>query len=406
MSVSGYIHFEGRRPGWAAGLHAGGITPNQLLFVLSAFPFAIPLVGATDTQPTFTLFAALVTLLFLGLSFAGSVQVARRNFMIAVGLAAAGISWLCLSVLWNAPVTGNANRQVSFLMFLSAAMVGVLNGGIFTRRRVLGALAVYVVFTVLFFLTKGAVESVIIRSRSDDGLLQLFASGRGASTLSPEPSFFAFQVFTLFLFARFAVWGEMSRRDRQLMTLGSIGLLVASLGGYGMIYASMVALIGGVRYLAVLAVGGIVGLITLESSSFRVLNLLSSFVDAVSEGRLGIEDVSILVRLTSYSQYIETFKQNLVFGDAFVQYGGGGLVSLLAGLGLFGVLVLSMAFTAIVFGVPGLRLKLVLMVWLLVQTISGPIGLPFVGLMIGYLVSRAWTPALNGAGDVAGEDPR
>lgn len=370
------------------------VSANQVLFVAAAFPFLVPLIRSTDTQPTFTVLALLLAALAVLQSLESRVTIRRSLVMLAGLVVLFGGGWLCVSMLVNAPDAGNVNRQVSFFMFLVAVMTGILNRNLITPHRVVAALVVYVVFTGLFFLTKGAIEGVIIRSRSEEGLLQLFVSGRGASTLSPEPSFFAFQVFTLLLLARLTVWSEMSIRARHFMYISSMILLASTLGGYGMVYAAMVALIAGVRYVIlslILATTTIAAVLALDMDSLRFVRLLFAFASSFGGGGLEFSDVSVLVRLTSFSQYMQTFANHVIFGDSFIQYGGGGLISLLAATGLFGLILLALTAVLILALVPGLRLKLVMLAWLALQTISGPIGLPLVGLTIGVVLSRFWS---------------
>lgn len=367
------------------------VSPNQVLFIAAAFPFLVPLIGSTDTQPTFTALAIILGVIAALQCREALFTVQRSLVILGTLVLLAGGAWLCASILMNAPDVGNLNRQVSFLMFLVALTTGILNRNLITRGRIVAALLVYLMFTGVFFATKGAVEGLIIRSRSEEGLLQLFVSGRGASTLSPEPSFFAFQVFTLFLLARLTIWDQLGTRARHFICISSIGLLASTLGGYGMVYAAMVAILAGWRYVVlslILAAAAVAAVLALDMDSLRFVRLLLAVASSLGGNGLEFTDVSVLVRLTSFSQYLATFADHAVFGDGFLQYGGGGLISLLAALGLFGVVLLILTVALILTLVPGLRLKLVMLAWLVLQTISGPIGLPFVGLTIGVVLSR------------------
>lgn len=368
------------------------VKTNGLLFLTSAFPFIIPLIPSTDTQPTFTLFTLLFAAAAVVQSFNRDVLLSKRDLMLAAAIFSGGICWLCLSISMNNFVAGNINRLVSFIMFLIALSTGLLNRHIFTSDRVTTALKAYWFFTLLFIVTRGKLEGLIIRSRGEEAMARLSKSGRGASTLSPEPSFFAFQIFTLFLIVRLTIWDRFSRRGQHFVQLSSIGLLISTLGGYGMLYALIVIFLSGRRYIFGFGLAGSAALALVASiysiDSLRFAKLFLSILSSFSSG-FELKDVSILVRLTSLQEYLEVFGKNALFGDAFKFYGGGGLVSLLAGLGLYGLLLMVTIIAAILFSGTGWRMKVALLSWVAFQFISGPIGLPFIGLLIGIILSHA-----------------
>jgi len=372
-----------------------------VVFVTAAFPFVVPLVPSTDTQPTFTLFVLLFALATVAQCLSRDVLLPRGGLLLAGVVFGGGVAWLCFSILANGFAASNPNRVASFIMFLIATVTGLLNRRIFSGPRVLTALTAYLFFTILFFLTAGKVESAIIQSRSADMIYQVGTSGRGASTLSPEPSFFAFQVFTIFLLARMNVWSILDYRRRHIIQLITVLLLIASFAGYGILYALMVIFLSGRRYvfgfglLGAVAVTLIVNVYAIDS--LRFVKLFLSIAASLAGGAFELEDVSILVRLTSFQEYWRIFLDRTVFGDAFQFHGGGGLVSLLASLGLYGVLLIVAVVIAIsVSRIEG-KLKLVLLAWLTLQFISGPIGLPMVGLTIGVLLGRSRLGAMVSA---------
>lgn len=375
------------RSGWPLRLKTSG-----LIFLTATFPFLIPLVPSTDSQPTFSLFALLFAAAALAQCFNRDVFIRRDGFFLASAVFGCGLIWLCLSVIVNGLAIDNINRIVSFIMFQIALATGLLNHRLFTKERVLTALKAYLVFTVIFFLSRGKIESLIIQSRGE-AITMLLNKGRGASTLSPEPSFFAFQIFTLFLLARLTVWEKMTARQKHTVQLITIGLLVASLGGYGLIYAAMVIFLSGRRYIFGSAILGGCALLAVASffdiSSLRFVKLFTSISSNIASSNWELKDVSILVRLTSFQEYLNIFKEHPFLGDGFRFYGGGGLVSLLASLGFYGLMLILTAVTAVIFLDTGLRLKLVLLAWLAFQFISGPIGLPFVGLLVGVILWRS-----------------
>lgn len=371
------------------------LSASGLLFLASAFPFVIPLVPSTDTQPTFTLLVVAFIVLAAVASAERQVPIRRSDLLLGAAIAAGGLIWLSLSFVANGFETGSINRVVSFVMLLIAVTAGLLNRHIFTTDRVLVALKLYVVFTAIFFATRGAIESVIIQSRDGDALTELVATGRGASTLSPEPSFFAFQIFTLFLAARLTVWPQFSPRDRHAVQLTTIALLLASLGGYGMIYAGIVVMLSGWRYMLGAAIAGGAGVAILLGSlnlnSLRFLQLFTTLLADLTEGgdAGGVSDISTLGRLNSLMDYMRAFDAQPWLGDAFAVYSGGGLVSILAAVGLFGLALNLLFLVAILTLRDELRVKAALLIWFALQFISGPVGLPFVGLLIGIGIGKS-----------------
>jgi hypothetical protein len=232
-----------------AGLDAPPVrvTASGLIFLAAAFPFVVPLIPSTDTQPTFTLTVFMLAALACVASFERPFRLRRSNFLLAVGIVLGGLLWFTASVVVNGFEVGNLNRAVSYAMLLVAVATGLLNDRIFTPGRLTMAFKLYLFFTAVFFISDGAIEGVLIRSRGAEALSGLMESGRGASTLSPEPSFFAFQVFTLFLAARLSVWTELDRRRQHLVQLMTVALLLSSLGGYGILYAAIVVLLSAVH---------------------------------------------------------------------------------------------------------------------------------------------------------------
>jgi hypothetical protein len=364
---------------------------NGTLFVTSAFPFLIPLVGSTDTHPTFTLLTILFAIVAAVQCMSHRVTLRKSDLLLASAIFASGLIWLCLSLLVNSYSGNLVNRQITFVMLLLAIATGILNRGIFTPKHIVGALKIYILFTALFFLTKGAIESLIIQSRSEGVMENLLLTGRGASTLSPEPSFFAFQIFTIFLISRLTVWNEFTNRQRHFVQLSTIGLLISSLGGYGMLYALMTIFLSGRRYMIAASIG-VIAAVAFQASrdleSLRFVKLLLTLSGAIARGDLNLSDMSVLARLTSFQEYWDIFTQNIVFGDGFSFFGGGGMISLLASLGLYGLALISLTLFAILLSHTRWRLKVVLIAWLALQLISGPIGLPFIGLTIGLILTQ------------------
>lgn len=368
------------------------ISLNSILFVTAAFPFLIPLVPTTDTQPTFTLFILLFAVVAAAQSLSRQILVPRGDLLLAGVLFCGGLIWLCASIIANGFDAGEVNRIGSFVMLLIALASGILKPDLFSRRRVIYALLTYIFFTMIFFATSGAIERILIQSRGT-GMTNLLLSGRGASTLSPEPSFFSFQIFTLYLMARLTIWKQLGNRDRRFVQLASIALLMISFSGYGFLYAMLIIVTMGFRYILFLSIAGSAALAfliaTYDVESLRFVALLTQLTSALMESNFQLKDVSILVRLTSFQDYLEVFGQHWFLGDAFSFYGGGGLVSLLAALGAFGLTLVLLIVVAIFRSGQPTAVKLALMAWLSFQFISGPVGLPLIGLLAGRLLSQS-----------------
>lgn len=379
-------------------------TTNGLIFLTAAFPFLIPIIPSTDTQPTFSLFALIFAALAAYKCLDHQVLLVRSHFILAATLVAGGVIWLGLSLSANDFATDNINRIASFGMFLIAIAAGLLNHHIFTVERVVRALKGYVFFTLAFFATRGKIESILIRSRGEEAITGLVATGRGASTLSPEPSFFAFQIFTIFLLARLTIWDQLSDRSRHLVQLMTIGLLLASFAGYGILYAAVVIFLAGWRYILPAAVLGTSGLMLLINvlgvDSLRFIKLFTSLVSGFASGKFEVTDLSTLGRLNSFLAYLAVFWKKPLLGDGFELYEGGGLASVLAALGVYGVVLVAMFIVAILFARTGMKMKLALLFWCALQFISGPLGIPLLGLTIGMVIARSRLSALVSALDL------
>jgi hypothetical protein len=97
-------------------------------------------------------------------------------------------------------------------------------------------------------------------------------------------------------------------------------------------------------------------------------------------------DASFRVRLESFNAYLHTFAEAPFLGDAFSLHQGGGLVSIMAGLGVAAA-VLFLAFLVRAAAAPmPVSTVLLLTVWFAVHFISGPVGIPILGLIIGLVL--------------------
>jgi hypothetical protein len=148
----------------------------------------------------------------------------------------------------------------------------------------------------------------------------------------------------------------------------------------------LILLLGGV-FAVIILLSTIIGIATfIEIFDVRILNLVSLVLE---DGLLGgAQDDSIAVRLASAEEYLDIILTTSA-GDAFQHISGGGLISIAAGLGFF-----SIPFFLLLFiGLVRLKDRLIVFsfaaVWLVLTTLSGPVGVPLVGILVGQIMRRA-----------------
>ena len=365
---------------------------NALLVLAVLFPFVPRIVPSTDTQPTF--------LLVFGLSLAVAVAapvVSGKLYRVSLPGATALI--LGALVIYGSLVAANAlqdestipSRLVSFLQFGAAAVWGYAGKFRWNGKVLYGALLVYCAFTIVYFATNGAFEDFLIQSRTE-GAEFLFTSGRGARTLSPEPSFFALHIFNLFVLARIlSVPDTYGRTQAFTWLMLTVACLASSLSAYGALLLVVVL------FATYPKVSALVGLVLL--SSFSLLLSLASAWDSIrairvilalveSRGRVAelmVLDASFYGRMVSFTEYVASFARHPFFGDGFSVYQGGGFVSVVAALGLVALLFFAAVLNKIVRGNFSISTKAVLLIWLTLNFVSGPVGVPILGVIVGTL---------------------
>lgn len=355
------------------------------IYCAIAFPFVLQIVRGVDTQPTFALLmiASFACIGSLRAEFLRAIDRFRLQFL-AIFLLILGLP---IAMLINEEIFNSTQRIISYLMFLLALIYGISKSQIITEERLRNTLFVYGIFTLIYFLTQGAIEAALISSRGE-AISTYISAGRGASTLSPEPSFFAIQVASMFVLALLARTpaGDGSLVISRLIYIFGIGLLLASLSGYGALYAMALICVLSRRF-TVVFFGFIVIFIALFSDIFdvRVIRLINL---ARQEGLVGIlVDASIGERLRSFTEYVSIFF-NTIVGNAFQNLGGGGLVSVLAGLGLFSLPLFLLLLVGLIRLPVSIFAKGMIALWVALTTISGPIGIPVVGIIVGQILRR------------------
>jgi len=189
-----------------------------------------------------------------------------------------------LSVCLNTIILNKAvvfSRLASFVQFLMALTFAYLGSMKYFAKYIGGVFWAYLIFTVVYFLSNGLVETILIKSR-DSGTSSILAlTGRGARTLSPEPSFFANQLFNLMLITLLIIERDLAVIKSNIKILWFILTicLLCTLSGYGFLIVFFISL---VFYFRFFIVSAIILLITFplwisyleHYSQFRALRLI------------------------------------------------------------------------------------------------------------------------------------
>jgi hypothetical protein len=369
------------------------------------FPFVPSVVRTSDTQPLFLLvfLAAVAVALLLpdvgekvfGVTAAGAA-------FIAAAVAAATLSIVVSYILGTAaPLPA---RVFAFVQFAAAAAWAAYGRFEWRGRLLLAAVMVYAAFTPVFFATGGALEDVLIGSR---GLASesMLMSGRGARTLSPEPSFFALHMFNLCVLAHVTgAYHRLSSPARSLFIGLACLCMLASFSAYGAVLSMVVlavthprvaiALIG----ILALALGPVLALLQLFPD-VRMVGIILTLLEARGALQtLLFLDTSVSVRFESLTAYVNVFAGRPLLGDGFSLYQGGGFISIVAGLGTPALLFFLMVVARIAVGGFAFGTAILAFAWLAVNGTFGPVGIPALGVIIGTILTRTRVPApISGA---------
>lgn len=297
-----------------------------------------------------------------------------------------------VGLFYNQFVAGNAiyfPRLIAFTQFLLAMSFGASRLFYLPDKWLVRFLVVYGIFTVIFYATGGLVEELLIRSRGTAGAEILVRTGRGARTLSPEPSIMSVHIFNMLV--AYSLFFKRAKIEVGTFIL-VLFPLIASLSGYGFFIALMLVVIYYPIQTFVFAGFGFLAfgqlLLNMELSGLRILFILNGLREYGPQFLL--LDTSFRGRFNSFNQYVTSFKETFPFGDAFTIFSGGGFVSIISGLGMVGLLFyLSLLFLLLVSNYP-VKVKLLFFVWLLIYSLSGSFGVPLVGLIVGLFVANAF----------------
>jgi hypothetical protein len=363
---------------------------NGLLVLIMLFPFVPAVIRSSDTQPLFlgvfalSLIAAVASPAVGARIFHVSIPRTATLFLVAILL-------FTFLIVANTTNTGStlASRLVSFLQFSAAAIWAYAHKHELTGEVLLRALIVYAVFTVVYFITGGALEDALIHSRLETSS-DLFSMGRGARTLSPEPSFFAIQIFNIFVLSRLLRVDEtLSRRRAMLFFALTAFCMAASFSAYGVLLLGIVLFAMYPKTFSVLA------LVALSSfsvfyeylpnwDSIRAVKVLLVLFESKGQvAELMLLDASFGSRIGSFLSYVQEFRARPLAGEGFALFEGGGFISVIAAFGIVAAGFFAFLVFRIIVSPYRFSTKIALLIWFLMYFISGPIGVPIIGVIVG-----------------------
>lgn len=359
--------------------------PQPILWVLwfiLAFPYIPQILPGTDSQPTFTFLVLGIVVMILANQKAASQKIIKKDY---VYVAVIIILTLFISIIYNTVIQGNGvyvSRVLAFVQFLVAFVFGASKLLNLPIKWLQTSVLVYAMFTVVYFLTNGAIEEVLIKSRSSDSIQLMIAAGRGASTLSPEPSIMAIHIMNMVVFYTLYV----GRMDFNRLTIAAVTfILMASLSGYGFFIAVIFLAILYPKYVmsAFVVLFALLGtfLMSLELSTYRILVILDGL--RTYGFQYLMLDASFRSRYNSFIGYIDSFRDSFPLGDAFTLFSGGGFISIVSGLGLVGLLLFIAILVMLWRSTYPRNVKSLFLAWMFIYLLSGSFGTPLVGLILG-----------------------
>lgn len=362
----------------------------SLLVFTIFFPFVPGIIPGSDTQPFFLIYYLLFNLIVLN-----NIELQKKYFLSYSSMFIPLVFILLISIILintNSVVMNKMiywTRYVSFVQFIFAIYWGISSRYFFEKETFNKILWIYLFMTFLYFIFNGAIENLLIPSRNDS-FDALASTGRGARTLSPEPSFFALHIFNLYLIYKLLFY-KNSVNEKLIFYLVAL-CLVLSLSGYG--FLLLLALIIA-RYpfrffiffaFSILTSGIWVGY--LESfNNFRAISLIVSIIK--NDPLIVLKsDRSFDSRILSFNKYLDSISNNLFFGDSFSLFEGGGFISVISAFGLLGVCFFLLFLLKLLFSNFKIDLKFLLILWFVINFMSGPIGIPTIGVIIGLVFRR------------------
>lgn len=356
-------------------------------WIVLVLPYVPSIIPGVDTQPTFTILIIILFLYALVKSNVFKAGFIKIYFLVVVSFL---LSALIISLLFNVIVIKNEfqiPRLISFFQFLLAFIFGASAWFYLPDKWLKYSVIVYVVFTIIYFLSNGMLEDILIRSR-DEGAEHLIASGRGARTLSPEPAIMSVHIFNLVVLHAI-YFKKVDFGIKQILLISFP--LIASLSGYGFfIFLALLFIFYPLPFLGLIGFGSVVLLNFLNSfdSGFRILLILNGIKEHGLEFIL--LDTSIRTRFFSFLGYLDSFTNNFPFGDGFTIFSGGGFISIISGLGIIGLLFFLFILVYLVLSSYSIKIKMLFLVWFVIYLFSGSTGVPLVGLILGRFMKNAF----------------
>jgi hypothetical protein len=362
---------------------------DKTLIYTVFFPFIPAIIWGTDTQPNFSI-VVLVMVLFMRKQI--DFRLKQKHYFVLVPMFVAFIASLFNRFIGEYEIYWN--RIFSFCQFFLALFIGISYDFNLKKDTVNKIYILYFIFTIIFLLTNGAVENLVLGryiERED-----LLFSGRGARTLSSEPTFFAISLINIFIIDRILKSKDSDdiKEKWQYWVLFAV-CLVASYSGYGaLLLLIIVAISVPTKYYPFAFLLAVVIFVYNPSdiieSNIRFFYIINSFLASdwnfQTIDDLILVDASIGIRFWSFKSYLDTFINNPLLGDAFSLKQGGGFVSLPASLGVVGLVFVLYIFKIILLMPYKKGLKILLILWYVINFISGPIGIPANGLIIGLII--------------------
>jgi hypothetical protein len=358
----------------------------MIWFVL-AFPFIPSYVRGSDNQPTFTL-------IFLGIFLVILIKsnAVKIKFINSYGIVLSTLLILsfCVSIVYNIYALSKVpyfSRSLAFIQFIIAFIFGTSTLYSLPRNWLKNVLWIYAIFTFIYYLTGGIIEDFLIKSRIPGGSEALVETGRGARTLSPEPSIMAIHIFNIMMLNILTF--KNSHLGFKTIFLVLISLL-GSLSGYGFFLAvSLLLIYYPLFFIFTLPFSFLVlpFFFNIQSYNTRILYILKG----LQENGIGflLQDLSFSTRLDSFMLYLRSFVNTFPFGDAFTIFDGGGFISLISALGIGGFIFFLFILLMLFISNYSIRIKLLFFVWFLVYFISGSFGVPLFGLILGVFISNS-----------------
>jgi hypothetical protein len=216
--------------------------------------------------------------------------------------------------------------------------------------------------------------------------------GRGARTLSPEPSFFALQIFNIFVLARVLGLEKSLTKRKRLLFLALVSFcLLASLSAYG---ALLLLVVFFAFYPKTFLTAGVAVVVFFSAlyqylpnwDSIRAIKVVLVLIESRGQiAELMLLDQSFGSRIGSFLAYVDAFRTHPWSGEGFALFQGGGFISLVAGFGILALLFIILLAARIITGRFPVSTKAVLAAWFVLNFISGPIGVPILGVIVGKL---------------------